>query len=134
MPQKKWLPALSFAVIVWFVVILCFRFFGQTVLLPPASAALSPLRFCLLEGVTAILLYLVAWCYGKFDRSPEAGRRLAVIGSATGLGLDAFVFWNHELFLPGWSYDQLLSFAVWLCFAYALYLIIPFLALRTNRL
>ncbi|WP_019120672.1 DUF5367 family protein [Brevibacillus massiliensis] len=131
MPRKKWLPALSFAVGVWLVVILCFRLFGQTLLLPPASAGLSPLRFGLLEAVTAILLYLVAWCYGKVDRSPEAGRRFAVIGTATGLCLDTFVFWNHELFLPGWSPDQLLSFAVWLCFAYALYLIIPPLANRT---
>ncbi|MDE1455371.1 DUF5367 family protein, partial [Bacillus paralicheniformis] len=71
------------------------------------------------------LLYAVILAYRRVDKSRFAAVKLGIVGSAVGLCLDTFSLWHHSLIFPALSKGQVIGFAVWMVFAYAMYLMIP---------
>ncbi|CCQ92277.1 YnzE [[Clostridium] ultunense Esp] len=115
---------LLFALFVWGFATAFFVLFGPIFLVDPDHERFLPV-FLLLEMSTALLLYLVILCYTRIDRTPNAATKFGVWGAAAGLFLDTFSLWQHTLFFPTLSSGQLLSFAIWMVCAYAIYLILP---------
>ncbi|MBB4824668.1 hypothetical protein HNO89_001892 [Sporosarcina luteola] len=118
-----------FGVSVWLIATLFFMFLGQHVLIPPGEDFYW-FHFLLLETATAVLLFFTTLIYVKLDRTPKAAFRFAVGGTMIGLFLDSLSITYHTVFFSNLSEGQLISFVVWLCSAYALYLFIPFAADR----
>jgi hypothetical protein len=113
-----------FSLFVWACATAFFALLGHQVLVEPSSSSF-PVVFLLLEAGTAIALYAVTRLYIRFDAAPYSAVKLGICGSAVGLFLDTFSLWNHSFFFPYLSTGQLLSFAIWMCSAYGLYLTIP---------
>lgn len=110
--------------VIWLAATSFFIFFGKQVLVAPTNRYFF-LTFLLLEIGTALVLFLLTLLYRKWDKNQNALLRFGIIGSIVGLALDAVSLSNHAWFFPNLSAEQLLSFAIWMCFAYALYLAIP---------
>lgn len=121
---KSKISAVIWGVCIWAAAISLFMLFGADLLPDPAED-----RFFLLwlglEAVTALLIYGAALLYTRFHPAPHAGLSFGVYGSTVGLLLDTFVIWKHNFFFPAFSQDQLLSFVIWMSFAYALFLSLP---------
>lgn len=116
--------ALVFSIVVWLGATVFFMLFGSAVLAEPGQDAFM-FRFLLLEAGTFALLYVVMLVYRCVDKSRFAAVKLGIVGSAVGLFLDAFSLWNRSLIFPALSDGQVIGFAVWMVFAYAMYLTIP---------
>ncbi|MGO4899087.1 DUF5367 family protein [Bacillus sp. GM2] len=116
--------ALVFSFVVWLGATVFFMLFGSAVLAEPGQDAFM-LRFLLLEAGTFTLLYAVILAYRRVDKSRFAAVKLGIVGSAVGLFLDTFSLWHHSLIFPALSKGQVIGFAVWMVFAYAMYLTIP---------
>ncbi|MFC8149549.1 DUF5367 family protein [Bacillus paralicheniformis] len=117
---------LVFSFVVWLGATVFFMLFGSAVLAEPGQDAFM-LRFLLLEAGTFALLYAVILAYRRVDKSRFAAVKLGIVGSAVGLFLDTFSLWHHSWILPALSKGQVSGFAVWMVFAYAMYLMIPFI-------
>ncbi|WP_156416278.1 DUF5367 family protein [Cytobacillus dafuensis] len=76
---------------------------------------------------TGILLFAVTYLYSLFDKAENASLRFGVIGTIMGLILDTFALSNHHYIFPQLRESQIIAFTTWMSFAYALYLIIPFI-------
>lgn len=112
------------SLLVWAAATGFFRYLGPTLLVSPQDPRF-PLLYLLLETFTGLALFAAFLVYRKLDRSAFAAARLGVTGSIIGLLLDSFSLWQHNLVFPQFSSGQLVAFAVWMPFAYALYLLIP---------
>lgn len=124
--MKTYLFTAAWGVIVWGAATLFFRIFGEAVLVPPGTDAFMYSSGALLVG-TAILLTLVIYLYTLFDKKDYAAIRFGIVGTMIGLVLDSFVFSNYQMIYPDLSEPQVIAFSSWMSFAYALYLVIPFL-------
>ncbi|QTD40041.1 hypothetical protein [Sporosarcina sp. Te-1] len=116
-----------FGVSVWLIATLFFMFLGEHVLIPPGAPSYW-VQFLLLEAATAVLLFFTTFIYIKLDRTPKAAIRFAVGGTIIGLFLDSLSISYHAFFFSSLDDGQLISFVVWLCTAYALYLFVPLVA------
>ncbi|MEJ8544559.1 hypothetical protein [Brevibacillus borstelensis] len=121
---REWGTPTVSGVIVWMLVTLFFRYFGHHVLVSVTHDLFFPI-FLGLETVTAAALYLVGLGYRLIDPSKYGLVRFGMIGTAVGLLLDSVSLSNHSLFFPHMSDEQVLSFSVWVVFAYGLYILIP---------
>lgn len=121
--------ALVFSIVVWLGATVFFMLFGSAVLAEPGQDAFM-LRFLLLEAGTFALLYAVMLVYQRVDKSRFAAVKLGIVGSVVGLFLDALSLWNRSLIFPALSDGQVIGFAVWMVFAYAMYLTIPFMLVK----
>ncbi|MCY7965503.1 hypothetical protein MOB49_00220 [Bacillus haynesii] len=121
--------ALVFSIVVWLGATVFFMLFGSAVLAEPGQDAFM-LRFLLLEAGTFALLYAVMLVYQRVDKSRFAAVKLGIVGSVVGLFLDALSLWNRSLIFPALSDGQVIGFAVWMVFAYAMYLTIPLMLVR----
>ncbi|WP_080873724.1 DUF5367 family protein [Oceanobacillus timonensis] len=124
--MKTYLFTAAWGVIVWGAATLFFRIFGEKVLFPPGTDAFTYSSAMLLVG-TAILLMLVVYLYTLFDKKDYAAIRFGIVGTMIGLVLDSFVFSNYQIIYPNLNETQVIAFSSWMSFAYALYLVIPFL-------
>ncbi|MEK4304115.1 DUF5367 family protein [Oceanobacillus sp. M60] len=124
--MKTYLFTAAWGVIVWGAATLFFRIFGEAVLFPPGTDAFMYSSGALLVG-TAILLTLVIYLYTLFDKKEYAAIRFGIVGTMIGLLLDSFVFSNYQMIFPDLHETQVIAFSFWMTFAYALYLVIPFL-------
>lgn len=115
---------LLFSILVWLGATLFFVFFGSLVLVDAYQQSFV-FPFVLLEVATAVVLYLVFVIFRKLDPSPYAVVKLGIVGSAVGLIIDTFVLWNRDVFFAGLTNEQLLTFTIWMAFAYGLYLLMP---------
>jgi hypothetical protein len=116
--------AIFCSLLIWAAATSFFRFLGPTLLVAPDDPGF-PLLYLLLEAFTGIALFAAFLIYRRLDRSAYAATRLGVTGTIVGLLLDSFALWQHDLVFPQFSSGQLVAFAVWMPFAYALYLLIP---------
>ncbi|CAM5787102.1 MULTISPECIES: hypothetical protein [Brevibacillus] len=121
---REWVTPVVSGAIVWLLVTLFFRYFGHHVLVSVTHDLFFPV-FLGLEAVTAIALYLVGLSYHLIDPSKYGLVRFGMLGTAVGLMLDSISLSNHTLFFPHMSDEQVLSFSVWVVFAYGLYILIP---------
>ncbi|MCT1905366.1 DUF5367 family protein [Oceanobacillus sojae] len=124
--MKTYLFTAVWGVIVWITATLFFRIFGEDVLFTPGTDAFMYSTAMLLLG-TAILLTLVIYLYTLFDKKDYAAIRFGIVGTMIGLVLDSFVFSNYQIIYPNLNETQVIAFSSWMSFAYALYLVIPFL-------
>ncbi|GEN86685.1 DUF5367 family protein [Oceanobacillus sp. FSL W8-0428] len=130
--MKTYLFTAAWGVIVWIIATLFFRIFGEDVLFTPGTDAFMYSTAILLVG-TAILLTLVIYLYTLFDKKDYAAIRFGIVGTMTGLVLDSFVFSNYQMIFPNLDETQIIAFSSWMSFAYALYLVIPFLFQQRSR-
>ncbi len=127
------LRRISFAILIWAFATGFFHFFGHRILVSPSQFLFLPL-FLVLEIITAAAIFGVTKLYMHVDSSPTAARDFGIMGTAIGLIFDTIALWNGSFFLPELTQDQLLAFVIWMCFAYALFLLIPFwIANRTEE-
>ncbi|WP_040984723.1 DUF5367 family protein [Oceanobacillus jeddahense] len=124
--MKTYLFTAAWGVFVWAAATLFFRIFGEEVLFTPGTEAFMFSIAMLLVG-TAILLTLVIYLYTLFDKKDYAAIRFGIVGTMIGLVLDSFVFSNYQMIFPNLDETQVIAFSSWMSFAYALYLVIPFL-------
>lgn len=110
--------------LVWFGATLFFVLFGKQVLFSPGTPSFIMSTF-MLVAATAIVLLAVTRLYLRFDESGNAALKFGIVGTMVGLILDAFSLANHQHVFPRLSESQIIAFACWMSFAYALYLIIP---------
>ncbi|MEC1261920.1 DUF5367 family protein [Bacillus swezeyi] len=120
---------LLFSFLVWLGATMFFVLFGDSVLAEPGQHTFW-IHFLLLETGTFVVLYTVLLFYQQLDKSPFAALKLGIWGSAVGLFLDTFSVWNHPLIFPAFSEGQVISFAIWMVCAYAMYLMIPLMLTR----
>ncbi|WP_152656721.1 DUF5367 family protein [Oceanobacillus sp. CFH 90083] len=130
--MKTYLFTAAWGVFVWIVATLFFRVFGEAVLFTPGTDAFMYSTAMLLVG-TAILLTLVIYLYTLFDKKDYAAIRFGIVGTMIGLLLDSFVFSNYQLIFPNLAETQIIAFSSWMSFAYALYLVIPYLFQQKSR-
>jgi hypothetical protein len=112
--------------VVWLFATLFFRLFGEYVLFPPLSSAFWISTILLWIG-TAAVLWGATHTYRMADKSNQAPLKFGVIGTMVGLALDTFSLTFHPVVFPQLDDAQVIAFTVWLSFAYALYLFIPFM-------
>lgn len=122
--MKKYVLTVFWAILVWFCATMFFVLFGERVLFTPGTDSFLISTFILLIG-TAILLLILTYLYLLFDKSEDAALKFGLIGTILGLSLDMFSLSNHQIIFPQLNESQIISFTVWMSFAYALYLIIP---------
>lgn len=122
--MKGYLFVACWGVLVWLIATLFFVFFGKQVLFSPGSDSFFISLFLLTAG-TAIVLLAVTFLYSLLDQSKNAALKFGLIGTVVGLTLDTFSLANHHYIFPELSESQIIAFAVWMSFAYMLYLIIP---------
>ena len=124
--MKSYLFTAVWGIIVWLLATLFFRFFGEKILFSPRSNEFF-FSIIILLIVTAALLIGVIYLYLIFDKSNNAALKFGIIGTIIGLMLDTFSLSNHYLVFPALDDAQIIAFTTWMSFAYALYLLIPFL-------
>ncbi len=124
MSWKKYAPAVLAGFLVWGIVTALFRWIGPAVLTELADPRF-PLVFAALEAAAAVSITAAVLLFRKWDSSPRSALRFGVIGSTIGLLLDTLSLWQHDWFFPRFTQGQLLSFTVWMTFAYGLFLLIP---------
>lgn len=81
---------------------------------------------------TAVLLYGVTYLYVLFDTTSHATIKFGISGTVIGLVLDTFSLSYHQIVFPTFSEAQVIAFTVWMSFAYALFLVIPFIFYQKN--
>lgn len=123
--MKDYLFTACWAVFVWLFATLFFKILGEHVLFSPDSSQFTISLFLLLAG-TAILLFGVTYLYLLFDKAKNAPLKFGIVGTIIGLALDTFSLSYHHLVFPKLDDTQIIAFAAWMSFAYALYLFIPF--------
>ncbi|AWC32363.1 hypothetical protein ACRS6Y_00905 [Bacillus cytotoxicus] len=123
MNGKSWITII-FSIGVWFMASLFFILFGSYVLVEITSSLFLPMLL-ILEIGTAIALYVVLWFYQKIDSSRYAAIKLGIFGTGIGLFLDSFLLYYASTLFPQLSLQQMISFTIWMVFAYVLYLFIP---------
>lgn len=124
--MKSYLFTAMWGITVWLLATFFFRFFGEKILFSPMSNEFIFSIITLLL-VTAALLFGVIYLYLFFDKSNNAALKFGIIGTIIGLMLDTFSLSNHHLVFPTLDDAQVIAFTIWMSFAYALYLLIPFL-------
>ncbi|MFN2747460.1 MULTISPECIES: DUF5367 family protein [Bacillus] len=124
--------ALVFSFLVWLGAAGFFMLFGESVLAEPGEDTFWS-RFLLLEAGTFVVLYAILRFYQRIDQSRFAALKLGIWGSLIGLFLDAFSLWNHSLIFPALTKGKVIGFAIWMVFAYAMYLTIPLLMEKWGR-
>lgn len=124
--MKSYLFTAMWGVLVWLFATLFFRFYGEYVLFSPATNEFISSIFLLLVG-TSVLLCSVTYLYLLFDKTTNAPLKFGIIGTIIGLTLDTFSLSNHHIIFPALNDSQIIAFTVWMSFAYALYLFIPFM-------
>lgn len=130
--MKNYLFTAAWGLFFWGAATLFFRIFGEDVLFIPGTDAFMYSTAMLLTG-TAVLLTLVIYFYTLFDKNDYAAIRFGIVGTMIGLGLDSFVFSNYQMMFPNLDETQIIAFSSWMSFAYALYLVIPFLFQQRRR-
>ncbi|EMA6341817.1 hypothetical protein ACO11K_000058 [Bacillus cytotoxicus] len=123
MNGKSWITII-FSIGVWFMASLFFILFGSYVLVEITSSLFLPMLL-ILEIGTAIALCVVLRFYQKIDSSRYAAIKLGIFGTGIGLFLDSFLLYYASTLFPQLSLQQILSFTIWMVFAYVLYLFIP---------
>ncbi|MDH2880809.1 hypothetical protein [Bacillus cytotoxicus] len=123
MNGKSWITII-FSIGVWFMASLFFILFGSYVLVEITSSLFLPMLL-ILEIGTAIALYVVLRFYQKIDSSRYAAIKLGMFGTGIGLFLDSFLLYYASTLFPQLSLQQMISFTIWMVFAYVLYLFIP---------
>ncbi|EOV9527462.1 hypothetical protein ACE41A_10585 [Bacillus cytotoxicus] len=123
MNSKSWITII-FSIGVWFMASLFFILFGSYVLVEITSSLFLPMLL-ILEIGTAIALYVVLRFYQKIDSSRYAAIKLGIFGTGIGLFLDSFLLYYASTLFPQLSLQQMISFTIWMVFAYVLYLFIP---------
>ncbi|MDH2887012.1 MULTISPECIES: DUF5367 family protein [Bacillus cereus group] len=123
MNGKSWITII-FSIGVWFMASLFFILFGSYVLVEITSSLFLPMLL-ILEIGTAIALYVVLRFYQKIDSSRYAAIKLGIFGTGIGLLLDSFLLYYASTLFPQLSLQQMISFTIWMVFAYVLYLFIP---------
>ncbi|WP_017152404.1 DUF5367 family protein [Bacillus bingmayongensis] len=123
MKDKLWITIL-FSVGIWFTASTFFYVFGAAVLVEISAPSFMN-RLILLELGIALSLYVVMWLYRKVDSSRYALIKLGIFGTGIGLFLDTFILYYSSSIFPTLSSQQILSFAIWMVIAYALYLFMP---------
>ncbi|MFC3884433.1 DUF5367 family protein [Bacillus songklensis] len=131
----EWFLVIAWSMIIWAGATLFFVYAGPYVLVATSSPRFF-LIFVALEAVTALLIFLAVFFYIKIDRSKKAVLKCGIAGSAVGLFLDTFSLWNHSALFSRLAHDQMMSFTIWMSFAYSLFLLIPSLmyVLQQKRL
>ena len=130
--MKTYLFTAAWGGFIWLVATLFFRIFGENILFTPGTDAFLYSTAMLLIG-TAVLLTLVTCLYTLFDKKDYAAIRFGIVGTMIGLILDSFVLSNYQLIFPNLEETQIIAFTSWMSFAYALYLVIPFLFQQKSR-
>lgn len=115
---------LLWGVFVWFFATMFFVLFGKHVLFSPGTNSFLISTILLIAG-TGVLLIAITYLYLLFDRSRNAAVKFGIIGTILGLILDTYSLAYHQFVFPELNHSQIIAFAVWMSFAYALYLIIP---------
>ncbi|MGI2749999.1 hypothetical protein ACRS52_15225 [Bacillus cytotoxicus] len=123
MNVKSWITII-FSIGVWFMASLFFILFGSYVLVEITSSLFLPMLL-ILEIGTAVALYVVLRFYQKIDSSRYAAIKLGIFGTGIGLFLDSFLLYYASTLFPQLSLQQMISFTIWMVFAYVLYLFIP---------
>ncbi|WP_232695377.1 DUF5367 family protein [Brevibacillus daliensis] len=130
--MNKYIITTLWGLFVWFIAIMFFVIFGEYVLFNPGTNSFVISSILLIAG-TAISLLLVTFLYMKFDKSENSTLRFGIIGTMVGLILDTFSLANHPFLFPNLTESQIVAFAVWMSFAYALYLLIPLIFHKNNK-
>jgi hypothetical protein len=111
---------------VWLFATLFFVFFGEHVLFSPGTDMFLISTLLLLAG-TGLLLWGITYVYLFFDKSTHAPLKFGIVGTIIGLALDTFTLANYHFIFPKLDDSQVIAFTAWMSFAYALYLLIPFM-------
>ncbi|ASS89211.1 MULTISPECIES: DUF5367 family protein [Aeribacillus] len=122
--MKGYLYTACWSVFVWFFATMFFVMFGDSVLFRPGTAEFAVSLSLLIAG-TGVLLAGATYLYVLFDKAENAPLKFGFIGTIVGLILDTFSLSNHQLIFPKLDEPQVIAFAAWMSFAYALYLLIP---------
>ncbi len=130
--MKDYLFTAIWGIFIWLFAILFFRFFGEYILFSPATNQFIFSTFLLLAG-TSLLLAGVTYLYLCCDTTSHAAIKFGVSGTVIGLVLDTFSLSYHHIVFPTFDEAQVIAFTVWMSFAYALFLVIPFLFYQKSR-
>lgn len=122
--MKTHLFTALWGIVVWFFATIFFVLFGEHVLFSPGTNAFAFSLLTLLLG-TGILLWGITHVYLLVDKADNSALRFGVIGTIIGLTLDTFSLSKHHSLFPKLDDSQVISFTVWMSFAYVLYLLIP---------
>lgn len=122
--MKGYLYTAVWGVFVWLAATFFFVLWGEHVLKSPGADGYVGFQLLLAVG-TGILLAGVTFLYGRFDRSKKAPLKFGIVGTWVGLTLDSFSLSYHNVVFPQLESSQIISFTVWMSFAYGLYLLIP---------
>ncbi|SOC18193.1 hypothetical protein SAMN05880501_11061 [Ureibacillus xyleni] len=135
--MKNFLKPLIFGLFVWFFATMFFVFLGKYVLITPGEEGYFVSLIILLLG-TGILLYFTTKIYMLFDKTKYGPLKFGLIGTIIGLTLDTLSLSNYEIIFEKLETSQVISFAAWMCCAYALYIVIPLIinlkVEQTNKL
>lgn len=103
-----------------------FCVFWVHVLFNPGTDMFLISTLLLLAG-TGLLLWGITYVYLFFDKSIHAPLKFGIVGTIIGLALDTFTLANYHFIFPKLDDSQVIAFTAWMSFAYALYLLIPFM-------
>ncbi|MBK3494146.1 DUF5367 family protein [Viridibacillus sp. YIM B01967] len=130
--MKEYFKTALWGILIWVFVTVFFIYFGEHVLFSPGTNSFVISLFLLLVG-TGFLLVGVTCLYLLFDKSDNSPLKFGLVGTTIGLILDTFSLSNHHFIFPELDDSQVIAFAAWMSFAYALYLLIPTLIYKLRK-